>query len=120
MIHILGNEFLKVFLILFVQLVYVYRSEELRRARNEEARQLIGQRSSNPRAVFERNTSVGQLNYRRQTSSSSSTSVTTAAAHHVTSEEPKPKLASPVAAKETFQGEHCEMLVNMTSKGIKY
>lgn len=31
--------------------------------------------------------------------------MTTAAAHHVTSEEPKPKLASPVAAKETFQEE---------------
>jgi hypothetical protein len=41
------------------------RSEELRRARNEEARQLISQRSENPRSVFERNTSAGQLNFRR-------------------------------------------------------
>jgi hypothetical protein len=45
--------------------IFFDRSEELRRARNEEARQLISQRTENPRAVFERNTSVGQLNYRR-------------------------------------------------------
>ena len=89
--------------------MFVCRSEELRKARNEEARQLIGQRSSNPRAVFERNTSVGQLNYRRQTSSSTTTATTVTP--HVISEEPKPKLAaSPVPTKETFQGEHRKMM----------
>ena len=34
--------------------------------RNEEAKQLIGQRSTEARAVFERNSSVGQLNFRKQ------------------------------------------------------
>jgi hypothetical protein len=71
------------------------RSEELRRARNEEARQLISQRSENPRAVFERNTSVGQLNYRRQISADNS----------------KPK---PPIAKQTFAEESKSQIVKNT------
>ena len=40
--------------------------EELQRKRSEEARQLISQRSTNEaRSVFERNSSVGQMNYRK-------------------------------------------------------
>lgn len=37
------------------------RSEELRRQRSNEAQQLIAQRTINARAVFEQNTSVGQM-----------------------------------------------------------
>ena len=67
----------------------------MRRARNEEARQLISQRSENPRAVFERNTSVGQLNYRRQ----------------VTADNSKPK---PPIAKQTFAEECKPQIVKQT------
>ena len=38
------------------------RSEELRRERSKEAQQLIAQRTINARAIFEQNTSAGQLN----------------------------------------------------------
>merc|ERR1712110_620600 len=42
------------------------RGKELQRKRSEEARQLISQRSTNEaRSVFERNSSVGQMNYRK-------------------------------------------------------
>lgn len=44
---------------------FFFRSDALRKARNEEARELIAQRSVNARAVFEKNTSVGQLNFRQ-------------------------------------------------------
>lgn len=41
------------------------RSDILRRQRSEEAQQLIAKRTIDARAVFERNTSAGQLNQRR-------------------------------------------------------
>ena len=81
------------------------RAEELRRARNEEARQLISQRSENPRAVFERNTSVGQLNYRRQVTADNS--------------KPKPPIAKqtfaePQIVKQTFAEEPKPQIVKET------
>ncbi len=45
------------------------RADELKRQRSEEAKQLIGQRKANEaRAVFERNSSAGQMNFRRSSS----------------------------------------------------
>lgn len=41
------------------------RAETLRRQRSQEAQQLISKRTIDARAVFERNTSAGQLNSRR-------------------------------------------------------
>ena len=43
------------------------------RQRSEEARKLISQKSKDDaKAVFERNSSAGQMNFRRQSSSSAS------------------------------------------------
>lgn len=41
------------------------RSEASKKERTNEAKQLIGQRQGNARAVFERNSSQGQMNFRR-------------------------------------------------------
>ena len=44
----------------------IHRSENMRRERNEEARKLISQRSTaEAKAVFERNSSAGQLNFKK-------------------------------------------------------
>ena len=49
------------------------RSEVMRNERTAEAQQLISQgRSSEAKAVFERHSSAGQMNFRRQSSSTSS------------------------------------------------
>jgi len=39
------------------------RSEEMRKQRNKEAQQLVGQRSSDSKKVFQRNSSQGQMNF---------------------------------------------------------
>ena len=47
------------------------KSDLIRQERNEETKKLISQRSADAKAVFERNSSAGQMNYRRQSSSQS-------------------------------------------------
>jgi len=49
------------------------RSEQLRKERTNEAKELISQRQGNARAIFERNSSQGQMNFRRKSSSGSVT-----------------------------------------------
>merc|ERR1711994_561651 len=50
------------------------RGKELQRKRSEEARQLISQRSTNQaRSVFERNSSMGQMNFRKPSQTSAPT-----------------------------------------------
>ena len=47
------------------------RAQEMGRQRSEEARQLISQKSKDDaKAVFERNSSAGQMNFRRSSSTS--------------------------------------------------
>ena len=44
------------------------RADDLKKQRSDEAKQLIGQRqerSTEARAVFERNSSIGQMNFRK-------------------------------------------------------
>lgn len=64
------------------------RSEILRRQRNNEAQSLIKQRSIDARAIFEQNTSAGQLSVSRRSSSS-----------NMSSPSPTPSAPNKVAAK---------------------
>lgn len=66
------------------------RSEILRRQRNNEAQSLIKQRSIDARAIFEQNTSAGQLSVSRRSSSSNMSSP---------SPTPTPSAPNKVAAK---------------------
>ena len=66
------------------------RSEILRRQRNNEAQSLIKQRSIDARAIFEQNTSAGQLSISRRSSSSNMSSP---------SPTPTPSAPNKVAAK---------------------
>lgn len=81
------------------------RSELLRRQRNNEAQSLIRQRSIDARAVFEQNTSAGQLSVSRRSSSSnmSSPSPTPGAPNKVASKWPptSPNSVSPAPVSPT-------------------
>lgn len=77
------------------------RSEILRRQRNNEAQSLIKQRSIDARAIFEQNTSAGQLSISRRSSSSnmSSPSPTPGAPNKVATKwPPSPTSVSPSSA----------------------
>ena len=64
----------------------------MKRQRSEEAKQLIGQRSTEARAVFERNSSIGQMNFRKPSATSTTSMMSTnSTSSHIAKVEETPK-----------------------------
>ena len=78
---------------------------ELQRKRSEEARQLISQRSTNQaRSVFERNSSMGQMNFRKPSQTSAPTIPEKSVLQSVSTAPPSSKATVP-SSREAFKAE---------------
>lgn len=76
------------------------RSDDLKKEREEETRKLISLRSTDAKAVFERHSSAGQFNFKRQTSNSSNGVKTVESVPKPLSPEPKAKSPVPAVPQE--------------------